>query len=62
VRLIIGCIPLLVIAGLIEGFVSPQPIPFAIKIGIGVITGITLFSYLLLAGREFPEEDEKGKA
>ena len=52
VRLIIGCVPLLVIAGIIEGFISPQPIPPGIKIGIGVITGITLYSYLLLAGRE----------
>jgi uncharacterized membrane protein SpoIIM required for sporulation len=56
VRLIIGCIPLLVVAGIIEGFISPQPIPSAIKIGIGVITGITLYSYLFLAGRE----DERG--
>jgi hypothetical protein len=52
VRLIIGCIPLLVIAGIIEGFISPQPIPNAIKIGIGAITGIALYSYLLLAGSD----------
>jgi uncharacterized membrane protein SpoIIM required for sporulation len=52
VRLIVGCIPLLVIAGIIEGFISPQPIPAAIKIGIGALTGITLYSYLFLAGRE----------
>ena len=52
VRLIVGCIPLLVVAGLIEGFISPQPIPSVIKIGIGVLTGITLYSYLLLAGKE----------
>ena len=51
VRLIVGCIPLLVVAGLIEGFISPQPIPSVIKVGIGVLTGITLYSYLLLAGR-----------
>jgi len=51
VRLISGCIPLLVVAGLIEGFISPQPIPSVIKVGIGVLTGITLYSYLLLAGR-----------
>lgn len=57
VRLIIGCVPLLVIAGIIEGFISPQPIPAAIKIGIGVITGITLFSYLLLAGRDGEQGD-----
>jgi len=52
VRLVIGCIPLLVVAGIIEGFISPQPIPAAIKIGIGVLTGLTLYSYLFLAGRE----------
>jgi len=52
VRLIVGCIPLLVIAGIIEGFISPQPIPAVIKIGIGLLTGIALYSYLLLAGRE----------
>src|SRR5881392_1154814 len=56
VRLIVGCIPLLVVAGTIEGFISPQPIPSAIKIGIGVITGITLYAYLLLAGRESAPE------
>src|SRR5947207_12734805 len=32
VRLIIGCIPLLVVAGIIEGFISPKPIPPGIKI------------------------------
>jgi uncharacterized membrane protein SpoIIM required for sporulation len=52
VRLIIGCVPLLVIAGIIEGFISPQPITPIIKIGIGVLTGIALYSYLLLAGRD----------
>jgi uncharacterized membrane protein SpoIIM required for sporulation len=52
VRLIVGCVPILVIAGLIEGFISPQPIPAAIKISIGVLTGIAMWSYLLLAGRE----------
>ena len=52
VRLIVGCVPLLVVAGIIEGFISPQPIPSPIKIGIGVLSGITLYGYLFLAGRE----------
>jgi uncharacterized membrane protein SpoIIM required for sporulation len=56
VRLIIGCVPLLVIAGIIEGFISPQPISPIIKISIGALTGIALYSYLLLAGRESPAE------
>jgi uncharacterized membrane protein SpoIIM required for sporulation len=55
VRLIVGCIPLLVVAGIIEGFISPQPIPAMIKIGIGLLTGIALYSYLLLAGRQTTE-------
>ncbi|HXM49381.1 MAG TPA: stage II sporulation protein M, partial [Pyrinomonadaceae bacterium] len=56
VRLIVGCVPLLVVAGTIEGFISPQPISPVIKIGIGVLTGIALYSYLLLAGRGPSEE------
>jgi len=57
IRLIVGCVPLLVIAGIIEGFISPAPINPAIKFAIGAITGIALYSYLLLAGRE----DKKGE-
>ena len=56
VRLIVGCVPLLVLAGIIEGFISPQPISPVIKIGIGAMTGIALYSYLLLAGRALPAE------
>src|SRR6266478_4307506 len=52
VRLIVGCVPLLVVPGIIEGFISPAPVPAAIKIGIGTLTGIVLYSYLFLAGRE----------
>jgi len=56
VRLIVGCVPLLVVAGIIEGFISPQPISPFIKIGIGALTGIALYSYLFLAGRGTAEE------
>lgn len=52
VRLIIGCVPLLVIAGTIEGFISPAPIPAALKFTIAALTGIALYSYLILSGRE----------
>jgi len=52
VRLIVGCVPLLVVAGIIEGFISPAPISPVIKFGIGAITGIALYSYLFLVGRE----------
>lgn len=50
VRLMIGVILLLVMTGIIEGFISPQPIDARIKYSIGAITGLALYSYLLLAG------------
>lgn len=59
IRLIMGCVPILVIAGIIEGFISPAPINPAIKYGIGIMTGIALYSYLLLAGREEDEVEAK---
>ena len=52
VRLIIGCVPLLAVAGIIEGFISPAEINPLIKFGIAALTGLSLYSYLLLAGRE----------
>ncbi len=51
VRLIVGGALLLVIAGIIEAFVSPSALPPLIKLGVGLVTGIALYSYLLLAGR-----------
>jgi uncharacterized membrane protein SpoIIM required for sporulation len=52
VRLIIGSVPLLVIAGTIEGFISPSGLHPWGKIGIGLLTGAGLYGYLLLAGRK----------
>src|SRR6266542_1163395 len=51
IRLMIGVANLLVIAGLIEGFISPAPIHPAIKFSIGALTGFALYSYLLLTGK-----------
>lgn len=52
IRLIAGCAVLLVLAGIIEGFISPAPINPAIKFSVAALTGLALYSYLLLAGRE----------
>jgi uncharacterized membrane protein SpoIIM required for sporulation len=52
VVLVGGCIPLLIIAGIIEGFISPnEAIPVWVKWAVGLGTGILLYAYLLLAGR-----------
>jgi uncharacterized membrane protein SpoIIM required for sporulation len=53
VRLVIGCVPLLVIAGTIEGFISPSTaLPWPAHWAIGLGSGALLYAYLLLAGRE----------
>lgn len=52
VRLMMGVAVLLVVAGTIEGFISPAPIRPAIKFSIGAVTGLAMYSYLLIAGRE----------
>ena len=51
-RIVIGCAIFLVIAGIIEGFLSPSQLPAWVKILTGVSTGVAMFSYLLLVGHE----------
>lgn len=51
VRIVLGCVPLLMVAGLIEGFLSPSEVPAAVKIGVGAGSGALLWSYFLFAGR-----------
>jgi len=52
IKLMLGVACVLVVAGMIEGFISPTDINPLIKYGIGAITGVGLYSYLLLAGRQ----------
>ncbi|HEV2859739.1 MAG TPA: stage II sporulation protein M [Pyrinomonadaceae bacterium] len=51
IQLVAGCVPLLAVAGTIEGFISPAHIPPAMKYTVAAVTGLTLYAYLLLAGR-----------
>ncbi|MFW5941300.1 MAG: stage II sporulation protein M [Chloroflexota bacterium] len=52
VRLIVGAVPLLIVAGAIEGFISPNElIPWPVKWAVGLGSGVLLYAYLFLSGR-----------
>ena len=49
--IMIGCVPLLLLAGTIEAFVSPSGLPIWLKLLVSAGTGVALYSYLLGIGR-----------
>ena len=49
--LIVGVASMLVVAGTIEGFLSPQRWAPEVRIGIGTVTAVALLLYFGLAGR-----------
>jgi uncharacterized membrane protein SpoIIM required for sporulation len=59
VRLLAGTIPTLVVAGTIEGFISPSPgIPWQVKFAVSAVVGTAFFSYLFFCARTGVEEAE----
>jgi hypothetical protein len=50
--------PMLFVAGLIEGFISPHA-PTNLRMLVAVITGIAFLSWLFLAGRRDQENDTR---
>jgi uncharacterized membrane protein SpoIIM required for sporulation len=51
VQMVLGGASLRVIAGLIEGFISPSDLPPWVRIPFGLLMGILLYLYLIFAGR-----------
>lgn len=49
--LVLGTAAMLVVAGTIEGFISPQRLGPGVRIGIGALTALALALYFALAGR-----------
>jgi len=51
VELVAGAAPILVVAGVIEGLVSPSSLPLIVKLVLGPLLGVVLFALLLTVGR-----------
>jgi uncharacterized membrane protein SpoIIM required for sporulation len=51
IKLILGTIPMLLIAGLIEGFISPAHIPPVYKFSISALSALLMAMYFLTPDR-----------
>ena len=51
VKLVLGTVPMFIVAGTIEGFVTPSYAPGGLKILLGVAAAGAAFAYLLWVGR-----------
>jgi len=54
VRLVMGVVPVLIIAGLIEGFISPSSLPWRWKFALAGSVAVIFYSYLLFCARGAP--------
>lgn len=51
VQLVGGATPVLVLAGIVEAFISPSELPMAAKLAIGPALGVALYALLFTVGR-----------
>lgn len=52
IQLVIGCIPILIIAGIIEGYFTPLPIDYIYKFFFSIAVFILLIIYIALPGKK----------
>jgi len=58
IKLIMGCVPMLLIAGLIEGFISPAHIPAPYKFSVSGLSAVLMVMYFLKA--DLPNHADDG--
>jgi len=58
VRLVLGIVPILIVAGTIEGFISPSSLHWKWKFTMAAVIGVIFFAYLFLSNRS-PEPQEQ---
>jgi uncharacterized membrane protein SpoIIM required for sporulation len=51
IKLVLGCIPMLLMAGLIEGFISPAHIPPSFKFSVSALSAVVMVIYFLKPDR-----------
>jgi len=51
IRVMLLIIPALGVAGILEAFLSPSDAPIALKVTVGVVVGLALWSYIFFVGR-----------
>ena len=51
IKLVLGCIPMLLIAGLIEGFISPAHVPPSFKFSVSAMSAVVMIIYFLKSDR-----------
>ncbi len=56
----IGLALSLLVSGILEGFVTPSPLPWPVKIGIGALALAAFLSYMLVVGRRAVRAGETG--
>ena len=60
VSVVLGLIVVLLVSGIVEGFVTPSPLPTWARIGIGVAVWLAFCGYVTVCGRAAVRSGETG--